>query len=65
MVVRRKGQRIILQNTPFGQVRQAVNCGECNGNGRQYSINVVSVRSGTVVKEELIDINIPAGVGMG
>jgi hypothetical protein len=26
---------------------------------------VVSVRSGTVVKEELIDINIPAGVGMG
>jgi DnaJ-class molecular chaperone len=38
-----KRTRIILQNTPFGQVRQAVNCGECNGNGRQILINVVSV----------------------
>jgi molecular chaperone DnaJ len=61
-----KGQRIILQNTPFGQVRQAVNCGECNGNGRQI-LNKCGVckGSGTVVKEELIDINIPAGVGSG
>jgi molecular chaperone DnaJ len=38
---------------------------ECNGNGRQFNKCGVCRGSGTVVKEELIDINIPAGVGSG
>jgi molecular chaperone DnaJ len=60
------GQRIILQNTPFGQVRQAIHCNDCKGKGRKIVNKCnVCVGKGTVIKEELVDIKIPAGVSNG
>lgn len=60
------GERVITQNTPFGQMRQATHCNDCRGTGKKIT-NKCSVchGEGTVLKEELIDVTIPIGVGNG
>jgi molecular chaperone DnaJ len=60
------GQRVIVQDTPFGQVRQASSCGNCAGSGKTIHNKCRSCNGdGTQSKEELIDVEIPAGVCSG
>lgn len=60
------GKRVIVQTSPFGQIRQETYCSDCQGNGEKIknSCNVCS-GSGTISKEEVIDVDIPAGVSAG
>lgn len=60
------GQRVVLQQTPFGHVQQATVCNGCNGSGKTI-INKCNTCSGngTVNKEESLDVVIPAGVDSG
>ncbi len=60
------GQRIVVQNTPFGQIRQASTCPDCSGSGQQIHVRCRDCNGdGTISKEEVIDVNIPAGVSTG
>ncbi len=60
------GQRMVVQNTPFGQIRQASTCPDCGGSGQQVHIKCKDCRGdGTIVKEQTIDVDIPAGVSTG
>jgi molecular chaperone DnaJ len=57
------GQRVIVQNTPFGQIRQASTCPDCAGAGTQIHIKCRDCGgAGTMVKDETVDIDIPAGL---
>lgn len=57
------GQRIVAQNTPFGQIRQAMTCPDCSGTGKQVRNKCGQCHGdGTTIKDNTIDINIPAGV---
>jgi molecular chaperone DnaJ len=60
------GRRSVVQSTPFGQVRQTVNCNNCNGTGSTV-INKCKTCNGdgTVVEEQVVDIDIPKGVSTG
>jgi len=60
------GQRTVIQNTPFGQIRQASTCPDCGGSGQQVHVKCKDCRGeGTYVKEETVDVDIPAGVSTG
>ncbi len=60
------GQRVVVQNTPFGQIRQATTCPDCSGSGQQIHVRCKDCNGdGTVSKEEVVDVNIPAGVSTG
>lgn len=60
------GRRIVVQNTPFGQLRQETGCPDCKGSGRVINNKCkVCYGEGTTVKEEIIDVEIPAGVHHG
>jgi len=60
------GQRTVVQNTPFGQIRQATSCPDCAGSGQQVHNKCNDCRGdGTVVKEQTVDVEIPAGVSNG
>lgn len=60
------GQRTVVQNTPFGQIRQATSCPDCSGSGQQVHNKCKECRGdGTVVKEQTVDVEIPAGVSNG
>jgi molecular chaperone DnaJ len=60
------GQRIVVQNTPFGQIRQATTCPDCSGSGKQILNKcVVCYGDGTTLKEEVASVDIPAGVCAG
>jgi molecular chaperone DnaJ len=57
------GQRHVVQNTPFGQIRQAMTCPDCSGTGKQIKNKCGQCHGdGTVLTENTVDINIPAGV---
>ncbi len=60
------GQRIVVQNTAFGQIRQQAHCSDCQGTGKQI-LNKCGVchGSGTNVKEEVVEVDIPKGVSNG
>jgi molecular chaperone DnaJ len=60
------GKRTVVQNTHFGQIRQEVGCTDCGGSGKQITkkCNHCSGQ-GTSVKEDVIDIDIPAGLSNG
>lgn len=57
------GRRVVVQNTPFGQMRQETGCPDCNGSGKNV-INKCGVchGSGTTSKDEIVDVDIPKGV---
>lgn len=60
------GQRTVVQNTPFGQIRNVSGCPDCNGSGTQIA-NKCNVCHGqaTTAKEQTVDVEIPKGVGNG
>jgi|694.fasta_scaffold09278_13 molecular chaperone DnaJ len=60
------GQRTVVQNTPFGQIRQATSCPDCGGSGQQVHNKCKDCKGdGTVFKEQTVDVDIPAGVSNG
>ena len=60
------GQRTVVQNTPFGQIRNVSGCPDCNGSGTQIA-NKCNACHGqaTIPKEQTVDVEIPKGVGNG
>jgi molecular chaperone DnaJ len=60
------GQRTVVQNTPFGQVRQVTTCPDCSGSGQIVMNKCNDCRGdGTIVKDQTVDVEIPAGVSNG
>jgi molecular chaperone DnaJ len=60
------GQRTVVQNTPFGQIRQSTSCPDCGGNGQKVHNKCKDCKGdGTIFNEQTIDIDIPAGVSNG
>jgi len=60
------GQRTIIQNTPFGQIRQASSCPDCFGSGQNVYNKCKDCKGdGTIFKEETISVDIPVGVSNG
>jgi molecular chaperone DnaJ len=60
------GRRIVVQNTPFGQIRQETGCPDCQNTGKQIKNKCgVCHGQGTVVKEEIVEVEIPAGLSHG
>lgn len=60
------GERMVIQNSMFGQVRTSAPCSDCQGSGNtiENKCNACNGR-GTSLKEEILDIDIPAGVSNG
>ena len=57
------GQRTIIQNSPFGQIRQTGGCPDCQGYGKVITNKCgVCKGDGTTAKEQVVDVQIPAGV---
>jgi len=60
------GQRVVIQNTPFGQIRQASTCPDCAGSGKVINIKCKDCNGeGVKSKEEIVDIDVPAGLSNG
>lgn len=60
------GQRTVVQNTPFGQIRQSTGCPDCQGSGKQIKNKCNDCNGlGTTLKDQTVDVEIPAGVGNG
>ncbi len=60
------GQQAKVQNTPFGQIRQAYVCPNCNGSGKTITNKCGSCHgAGVEAKNEIVDVHIPAGVYNG
>ena len=61
-----QGKKVVVQNTPFGRVQQAHLCNICDGTGKIIQHKCTDCRGeGTILKEETIDIKIPAGAVNG
>ena len=61
-----QGQRVVLQNTPFGQIRTQSTCPDCQGSGQQVTNTCHDCRgAGTISKEQVVDVDIPAGIATG
>ena len=60
------GRRVVVQNTPFGQIRQEHGCPDCGASGKKVANPCGVCRGvGTVPKEEIVSVDIPAGVSSG
>lgn len=60
------GRRIVVQNSPFGQIRQETYCPDCQGSGKKIHNACNSCHGdGTTIKEETVEAEIPAGVSSG
>jgi molecular chaperone DnaJ len=60
------GRRVVVQNTPFGQMRTEATCPDCQGSGKIIKNKCNSCHAqGTNVKENVVDVQIPAGVSTG
>jgi len=60
------GQRMVIQNTPFGQITQSASCPDCQATGEQVSHKCSHCNGqGTQVQEQTVDVDIPAGVSNG
>lgn len=60
------GRRVVVQNTPFGQIRQETGCPDCQGSGKRVN-NACGAcgGNGTVSHEQVVDVEIPVGVASG
>ena len=60
------GQRTVLQNTQFGQIRQQTYCPDCSGSGKKI-VNKCNICNGdgTNLKEQVLDVDIPSGLASG
>lgn len=60
------GHKTHSQQTPFGHITQSVICNNCNGSGKTVKNKCkICKGEGSVLKEEVVDIEIPAGVSTG
>lgn len=60
------GQRVVVQNTPFGQIKSQSTCPDCQGSGQQIQDVCRHCHgAGTQVKEQTVEIEIPKGVSSG
>ena len=60
------GQISEIKRSPFGQIRSTVDCNMCNGSGRISKDKCPSCHgSGVELVEDIVSINIPAGVEDG
>ncbi len=60
------GQVTRVMNTPLGQMQTSATCPSCNGEGQTIKDKCKSCHGEGVIRdEEVISINIPAGVGEG
>jgi len=60
------GQRTVVQNTPFGQIRQATTCPDCAGSGQVVHTKCNDCKGdGTIVKDQTVEVEIPMGVSNG
>jgi molecular chaperone DnaJ len=60
------GRRIVVQSTPFGQIRQETGCPDCNATGKKIQNPCKSCRGdGTILREQVVDVDIPKGVSAG
>jgi molecular chaperone DnaJ len=60
------GSRIVVQNTPFGQMRTQTSCPDCQGSGKQISNKCSHCHGdGTTLKEQVVDVEVPVGVSNG
>jgi molecular chaperone DnaJ len=60
------GYKTIVQNTPFGQIRQTVICPDCKGSGKiVYNKCPDCHGDGTIIKEQIVEVEIPSGVSNG
>ena len=60
------GRRIVVQNTPFGQMRTEATCPDCQGTGKVIRNKCGHCHGeGTQLKEQVVDVQIPAGVSTG
>lgn len=60
------GQRTVVQNTPFGQIRQATSCPDCAGSGQHVHNKCNDCKGdGTILKDQTVDVEIPSGVSNG
>lgn len=57
------GHRVVVQNTPFSQIRRQIICNDCNGTGTEI-LNKCKVCNGegTEIKSETVEVDIPPGV---
>lgn len=61
-----QGQRIVVQNTPFGQMRTEMTCPDCGGAGQTIRNQCNHCHGeGTQLKEQVVDVEIPVGVSSG
>lgn len=60
------GRRVVVQNTPFGQIRQETGCPDCQGSGKNVTNACGSCHgNGTISHEQVVDVEIPVGVSAG
>jgi len=60
------GHRIVVQNTPFGQMRTETTCPDCRGTGKIIRNQCSQCHGdGTQLKEQVVDVEIPVGVATG
>jgi len=61
-----QGQRIVVQNTPFGQMRTEMTCPDCRGAGSIIKNQCGHCRGeGNKLQEQVVDVEIPVGVSGG
>lgn len=57
------GQRTVVQNSPFGQIRQSMPCPDCQSSGKIINKKCDDCKgAGTNIKDQVVDVDIPAGV---